>query len=165
MSFFPGKTAVQVFYIISGFYMSLVLNEKYINKNNSYKLFITNRLLRLYPTYWVVLLLTLTCSLIVYQASNHTSALLLSAYFHYGNTLNFASLSFLVVTNIILFFQDTVVFLGVTNGTGNLHFTTSFYSSHPQVFRFLLVPQAWTILRLNDNSISAATTYNKLREI
>ncbi|MCF8321913.1 MAG: acyltransferase family protein [Flavobacterium sp.] len=53
-----GKTAVQAFYIISGFYMTLILNEKYIGNNNSYKLFITNRFLRLYPIYWIILLLT-----------------------------------------------------------------------------------------------------------
>ena len=57
--FMDGKLAVRVFYIISGFYMTLILNEKYIGQNSSYKLFITNRLLRLYPIYWVILLLTL----------------------------------------------------------------------------------------------------------
>ena len=50
-----GALAVQAFYIISGFYMSLILNEKYTGGNNSYYLFISNRLLRLYPIYWVVL--------------------------------------------------------------------------------------------------------------
>lgn len=39
-----GVIAVQAFYIISGFYMAMILTEKYIGKN-SYKLFITNRLL------------------------------------------------------------------------------------------------------------------------
>ncbi len=43
-----GQIAVQAFYIISGFYMALILNEKYIGANNSYKLFISNRFLRLY---------------------------------------------------------------------------------------------------------------------
>lgn len=47
--FVGGQAAVQAFFIISGFYMAFILNEKYIGENNSYKLFITNRLLRLYP--------------------------------------------------------------------------------------------------------------------
>jgi len=34
-----GQAAVQAFYIISGFYMALVLNEKYIGENRSYYLF------------------------------------------------------------------------------------------------------------------------------
>ena len=51
-----GQTSVQLFYIFSGFYMSLILNQKYIAKNSSFKLFITNRLLRLFPIYWFVLI-------------------------------------------------------------------------------------------------------------
>ena len=39
-----GELAVEAFYIISGFYMSMILNEKY----SSNYLFYTNRALRLY---------------------------------------------------------------------------------------------------------------------
>ncbi len=50
-----GGLAVKVFFAISGFYMALILTEKYANL----KLFFTNRLLRLYPTYSFVLVCTL----------------------------------------------------------------------------------------------------------
>ena len=43
--------------------MSLILTEKYIKKNGSYKLFITNRFLRIYPLYWVILILAFSFSL------------------------------------------------------------------------------------------------------
>ncbi len=56
--FLGRDAALKAFYIISGFYMSLILNEKYIGKNGGYKLFITNRFFRIYPTYWLILLLT-----------------------------------------------------------------------------------------------------------
>lgn len=49
--------AVESFFVMSGFYMSLVLNEKYIGKEKSYFLFIRNRFLRIYPSYWAVLVL------------------------------------------------------------------------------------------------------------
>ena len=49
--------AVESFFILSGFYMSLVLNEKYVGKKKSYFLFIKNRFLRIYPSYFFVLLL------------------------------------------------------------------------------------------------------------
>ena len=49
--------AVNAFFVISGFYMSLVLSTKY-NFPNSYSLFVSNRLLRIYPIYWLVLLMT-----------------------------------------------------------------------------------------------------------
>src|SRR5947209_17753171 len=53
-----GDMAVPAFFIISGFYMALILNEKYIGKH-SYKVFITNRLLRLYPMYYITTFLML----------------------------------------------------------------------------------------------------------
>src|SRR5450759_1833879 len=74
LRFVGGQVAVQSFYIISGFYMSLILNEKYVGKNKSYKLFITNRFLRLYPIYWTVLLLTIIFCITVAIITNSHSA-------------------------------------------------------------------------------------------
>ena len=51
---FGGRNAVCLFFIISGFYMSLILSGKY---QNSLKTFYVNRMLRIFPTYWVVLFL------------------------------------------------------------------------------------------------------------
>ncbi len=53
--------AVLMFYIISGFYMSMVLNEKYSTLPDGTRRFYLNRVLRLYPVYFVVLLLTIFC--------------------------------------------------------------------------------------------------------
>src|SRR5687767_10319648 len=74
-----SDVAVKAFYIISGFYMALILNEKYIDSNNSYSLFITNRFLRIYPLYWIVLLLTILFSIILVD-SNHSNLSQLSNY-------------------------------------------------------------------------------------
>src|SRR3954451_14766869 len=56
LGFPTSDVAVQSFFVISGFYMALVLNEKY--GPGCYWLFISNRLLRLWPTYAVVLVLS-----------------------------------------------------------------------------------------------------------
>lgn len=53
-----SKIAIHAFFIISGFYMALILNEKYNLKKNAYKVFIANRFLRIYPVYWIGLFLT-----------------------------------------------------------------------------------------------------------
>jgi peptidoglycan/LPS O-acetylase OafA/YrhL len=50
-----GAEAVALFFVISGFYMALILNKKY---HNAF-LFYSNRFLRLYPTYALVLLGTM----------------------------------------------------------------------------------------------------------
>ena len=40
--------AVELFFLVSGFYMAMVLNERYVGRG-SYWLFASNRVLRLYP--------------------------------------------------------------------------------------------------------------------
>jgi peptidoglycan/LPS O-acetylase OafA/YrhL len=49
--------AVIAFFIISGFYMSLIINEKYAKLPNGTPRFYLNRALRLYPIHWVILAL------------------------------------------------------------------------------------------------------------
>lgn len=58
-SFGDGRMAVQAFYIISGFYMSLVWNEKYQKLLNPIKTFYVSRALRIYPLYFSVLIAAL----------------------------------------------------------------------------------------------------------
>jgi len=144
-SFVGGKIAVQAFYIISGFYMTLILNEKYVGINNSYKLFISNRFLRLYPIYWIVLLLTILLSIAISIYSNGRNLEQFAIYAEYFDKMNFGSFAFLVFTNLFLFLQDIVMFLGLDPSTGNLFFTTNFRETTPQLHQFLFVSQAWTI--------------------
>jgi peptidoglycan/LPS O-acetylase OafA/YrhL len=70
---------------------------------------------------------------------------MLQQYIDSYNYLDIGSLFFLVLTNITIFGQDVVMFLGLDKHTGLLYFTSNFYQSDPQVFRFLLIPQAWSI--------------------
>ena len=140
-----GKIAVQAFYMISGFYMTLILNEKYIGRNNSYRLFISNRLLRLYPIYWTVLIVTLFLSIGVFIFSSGQSLGSLRPYYTNISIMNIESISFLILSNITMFFQDTVMFLGLDTASGGLYFTENFRQTNPQLRDFLFVPQAWTI--------------------
>lgn len=70
-SFQPNLTvtrfAVPAFFVISGFFISKVLREKYLKHKQSYWLFLRNRLLRIYPTYWVVLGMLMIFSLAKYM--------------------------------------------------------------------------------------------------
>jgi len=49
-----GFEAVHIFFLISGFYMCMVLRRKYGCSGDGIKLFYINRFLRLYPTYFIV---------------------------------------------------------------------------------------------------------------
>ncbi len=143
-----GQIAVQSFYIISGFYMSLILNEKYIGKFNSYKLFITNRFLRIFPVFWVVLILVMLFAIFQLAISHGQTAGGLQLFIDYiskGGHMNIFSWFVLVGTNLLLFGQDLIMFLGINTTTGHLFFTQNFQLTNPRVLQFLLVPQAWTI--------------------
>src|SRR4051812_38784319 len=60
-----GFAAVQMFYIISGFYMATILAEKY-NPRADIGLFYANRGLRIYSTYFVALAITLAGFYLIY---------------------------------------------------------------------------------------------------
>lgn len=140
--FTGGLVAVEVFFIISGFYMTMILDKKYVGKG-SYKLFLSNRFLRLYPIFWTVLLLTIAASVILYTFTNNWYYL--SPYMQYFDSLKTETLAFLIVTNIALFGQDIVMFLGVNQETGAMYLTHDFRTSSPMFYKFLFVPQAWTL--------------------
>ncbi|MBN2166279.1 MAG: acyltransferase [Marinilabiliaceae bacterium] len=135
-----GTLAVQAFYIISGFYMALILNEKY----NNYKLFITNRLLRLLPTYWFVLILAIGYSIFIF-AVNREHAAYLDPYFDHFSEFSLLSKLFIVLANLFVIGQDIIMYLGIDLQSGNLFYTGVFNGSEPPLYSFLFMPQAWTI--------------------
>ena len=92
-----GELAVEAFFIISGFYISLIFNNQYSTTKN----FLINRFLRLYPAYAVIAAINLTVNL-----------------FNPGELENIFNLplalsSYLIFTNATMMFQDLAMFLGV----------------------------------------------------
>lgn len=60
MKLLNAAVAVLLFFMISGFYMALVVNEKYAPSGAGWvKRFYLGRFLRLYPTYWAACMLTI----------------------------------------------------------------------------------------------------------
>jgi len=125
LSFPTSDIAVQSFFVISGFYMALVLNEKY--GPNSYWLFISNRLLRLWPAYIVVLLLSLAV------ARNWQPVF----------ALNWTDISFFVGSQLLILGQDLYLFLFVNDGS--LAFTAHYTEVSEPLYTFAPIPQAWTL--------------------
>jgi peptidoglycan/LPS O-acetylase OafA/YrhL len=120
-------TAVEAFFVLSGFYIAMIWDTQY----NSVKDFWINRFLRLYPAYFVIATANLIVNLIEPgQLQNiFTFPPLLSAY--------------LVFTNATMILQDWAMFLGLQDG--HLHFVSNFNDSNPPIWRYLLIPQAWTL--------------------
>lgn len=121
-----GAIPVNVFFIISGFYMTLILSEKYVGKNGSYKLFITNRILRIYPLYWVILGLTIFFGYLWFYTGGN-SPFAFGPYFHHS--------PFIFYSNFQGMLQDIT-----------LLFRTDYLVINPLKFNFMLIGQAWTLV-------------------
>lgn len=142
-----GRVAVQTFFIISGFYMSLILNEKYTGKG-SYKIFITNRFMRIYCAYLPILALTVLYSVYEYHNPYHIqfpSEINGFNFAKYGHTLSLTTWLYVIISNLVIFGQDAAIFMGLDTDNGLLYFTSNFREISPSMIAFLLVPQAWTL--------------------
>ena len=138
----PGDTAVQSFYAVSGFYMALVLNEKYRPGSSTYSLFISNRFFRLFPVYATVLCLTL---LLAFAISFFSSAKELPFIIQWRSLerLDWPSVVFLVASQIAMWGQDLYLFLTVKNGA--LAFWPDFHTAPQPAYTLLPIPQSWTL--------------------
>jgi len=126
-----GRVPVELFYVISGFLISFILVE-----NKSYKThtaFYVNRVLRLYPIYAVVALITLASIVATHKAS------FFSAY----TFSPWSARALLIASNALIFGQDWVMFSGVRDHA--LVFTPNYLDSDVILYGGLLVPQAWTL--------------------
>ena len=146
-----GAAAVETFFIISGFYMALVINEKYFAAGqalkSAYKLFIEARAMRLYPLYAFILALTLVMQAALLRPGVGTGALApsLGLWVQNFHQMRWFSLLLLAGTNLSLIGQDCVVFSGLNAQTGKLFWTPNFWSVPLPGYHFLFVPQAWTL--------------------
>ena len=123
-----GDAAVEVFFVISGFYMALILSDAYKGRPTA---FLVNRFLRVYPEFWLV----------------SGMSLMFFVVFDNGWLSRFTGLpliadGLLKVSNIAIFGSDLVMFLKVNGeqvGFG------PYLESSPPLFSLLLIPQAWTL--------------------
>jgi peptidoglycan/LPS O-acetylase OafA/YrhL len=154
-----GHLAVRLFFIISGFYMALILSTKYtVGQPHRYWLFITNRFLRIYPTYYVVLILSLlfygAASLYLHRPADRL--VLWQAAWGHGHGW---SLLWLGLCQVTIMGMDAVCLFvyDIANGIHLPAMNTAAASvawlptagADPSgivpAWRFLFVPQSWSI--------------------
>ncbi|MEA3073141.1 MAG: hypothetical protein QOD29_4587 [Alphaproteobacteria bacterium] len=133
----PGDTAVQCFYAVSGFYMALVLNEKYRPESSSYFLFISNRFARLFPAYAAVLCLTF-----LFAAVSSPELPFVSRW-HSLPVLDWWSAIFLIGSQVLMWGQDLYFYL--TLKAGALVFWPDFHTAPEPIIPLLVIPQGWTL--------------------
>lgn len=132
-----GMVAVETFFMISGFYIGMILNEKYADYNS----FLKSRAFRIFPSYFFILSLSVIFFSLTYSPENKN---LLAAWIESSDELStFTSIS-LILSNIFILGQDTVMFLQFDN-YGYFEFTDKFLESSLPVMSFLVIPQAWSL--------------------
>lgn len=127
----PAWEPVKLFYVISGFYMALVLSTKYTSKS-SLRSFYFNRFLRLYPTYFIIGLLTIGAMLFF-------DARTLVELWH----LPWSSFISVTASNLFLFGQDWLNFFHENPAGYFLPGPSLVYETLPA--RFNIIGVAWTL--------------------
>lgn len=134
-----GNLAVQCFYIISGFYIAMILTEKYNGPGMIYG-FYSNRVLKLYPVYWLNLILLLIWNLFVFSHHYPSTFDFYTKYAHPG----FWAMSYFVLSNLLIVGLDWAFFLGI-HSNGTLFFTANFNDTKPCVYNYAFNGVGWTI--------------------
>lgn len=130
-----GGLAVQAFFIISGFYMALVLDGKY----RDIGLFWSNRLLRLAPTYLIMLALG-AVALFGLKASVTASPELMASLFR--NPLAAVTM---VVENLVVVGQDLLFWFRIDDHGALVFDAYADPAKDSIAWQGLLAPQSWSL--------------------
>lgn len=125
-----GENAVQLFYMISGFLIHHIINTNPVYQ--SVGTFYKSRAIRIYPAYWIVAAIALLVHVILEDG-----------FFSLYREMPITAAIILMFSNLALFAQDVVMFLGI-NGD-QLHLTGNFRQSDILLYHALLVPQGWSL--------------------
>lgn len=134
-----GHAAVQMFYVISGFYMATILTEKY-DPRRDVALFYSNRSLRIYSAYFVALAISLIAYWIMFASGK-------GGWIDYVRvnigSVGFLGQAWLGLTGLFIVGQETTLFMEV--GADGLIYTPAGPAGPVPVWVFMPIPQAWTI--------------------
>lgn len=135
--FISGALAVQSFFIISGFYMALVLDGKYADRG----LFYSNRLLRLAPAY-MVMMIVCAVSLFGFGVSVTASPETFATAF--SNPVTAVVMAF---ENLFVVGQEMLFWFRLGPDGGFVFDATGALPSETQTvaWQALLVPQSWSL--------------------
>ena len=135
--FMDGLMAVQCFYMVSGFLISLVLSGKYdASTRAGLRLFYANRALRIFVPYWTFCLLIIVAQTIV---SAGPQPQLIQQW----PEMSFATRVYLMFTNIFVIGQEWTMWLSYEHGSLIPVWSSDGLPTHPSIF--YVIPQAWSM--------------------
>lgn len=128
---FNSRLAILSFFVISGFYMAFILDRKYFKKKHSFKLFIVNRFLKIYPIYWVSLLIIVLFGVVKYLFNAGGQDNFISHFFQYSTHINGLAM---------LLYSVNFITRNIT-----LVVNSDYFFKPDMTPGYLLVQQAWTL--------------------
>lgn len=135
--FIHAGTAVQAFFVVSGFYMALVLDGKYSDR----KLFYSNRLLRLAPAYFAMMVIALVALLAFEMTATATWGIYESVF------SNPMSAAVMIFENVFVVGQHLLYWFMVDEN-GGIYFDPHGglpTETNAVAWQALLVPQSWSL--------------------
>jgi peptidoglycan/LPS O-acetylase OafA/YrhL len=137
----PGSRAVQIFYIISGFLMAMILNGKYADTPRGNWIFYTNRAVKIFAPYLAILVLTIAVCLLSKAISGN--ALLLTPWFSESGNMTLSTWALALLTNIFIVGQEWGYLM--IYRAGSLIFSVQAWEAPPMASEFTIIVPAWTL--------------------
>ncbi|MCB1076646.1 MAG: acyltransferase [Verrucomicrobiae bacterium] len=140
-----GGLAVKLFFIVSGFYMGLILTEKYQPIEGGLRLFFSNRFLRIFPIFWLVFGIELIAAIGFHRFSTGGDPRLalngdLIRSGHYG------TFGTLLVSQVSLLGTELPNLFSWNPQSGfSWHNTMETGGEWMRGWKFLLMPHSWTL--------------------
>jgi peptidoglycan/LPS O-acetylase OafA/YrhL len=138
--------AVKAFFVISGFYMTLVLDGRY--RSRSVGEFYLSRALRILPAYWAVCLVVVAVEYLFIPRGEYLHPL--ASPIAYGHDFRLANLepgmaAYVLTSLTTLFGLDTGQWIGFDRYDGKLLWPPDYGPYALSVAAICPIPQAWTI--------------------
>ena len=126
-----GSLAVEGFYIISGFYMALILTTR--QEYSSYKIFISNRGKKIYLTYFLALIILLPAKLSFLQSEIHL------------NNLKWPAIALATLLNLTVIGSDLLFYLQSSNSLIGMKFCGDLSQPGYHLNNLMVIPQSWSL--------------------
>jgi peptidoglycan/LPS O-acetylase OafA/YrhL len=137
----PGAHAVQVFYMISGFLIALILSGKYADTSRGNWIFYSNRAVKIYLPYLAIFWVTVAVWIAIYLTTGNAGPL--SSFLAERSTMSVGAWAFAIITNLFLFGMEWGAML-IYRGSA-LFFSIFAIEQPPSAIQFTVIVPAWTL--------------------
>jgi peptidoglycan/LPS O-acetylase OafA/YrhL len=139
--FLAGGEAVQIFYMISGFLIALILRGKYAASANGNWIFYSNRAVKIFVPYLALLAATVLLSALFYLFTGN--AVSLNSFVVEGSTMSLGTWLFAVLTNLFILGQEWAFLL--IYRSGELFFSLHALDQPQNAAQFTIIGPAWSL--------------------